>query len=234
MAIRAKSFPVVAGHAGFKPYKTSADRAYYELKGRILTCGLTPGSRVDEKILSTEIGVPAEALRGACRRLQRERLVHAVDSRRYGVATFTLDDIRELTEVRRIVESRTAALAAEHARPDEIARLLILAELKYQPGERRTYLHYLAYNTAFHRQLAHASRNARLESAVVSVLEQIQRPLYLGLDVGLDSHEATSEHLEVIDAVRHKRPVLASRLMWDQITSAEKRMVEAFGDNGFA
>ena len=92
----------------------------------------------------------------------------------------------------------------------------------------------LGYNPAFPRQLAHASRNARLESAVASVLDQIQRPLYLGLDVGLDSHEATSEHLQVVDAVRHKRPVLAARLMWDQITSAEKRMIEAFGDNGFA
>ncbi len=217
-----------------RPYKTPAERAYYELKSRILTCQLAAGSRLQEKTLSGEIGVTPELLRDACRRLMPERLVREEGPQIYSVAPFTLADIRELTEMRRIVESRTAALAAEHVRPYEIARLLILAELSYQPGERKTYMRYLLYNTAFHRQLAHAARNSRLEATVISVLDQIQRPLYLGLDVGLDPDEATAEHLDIVDAVRHKRPALAGRLMWDQITSSEKRMIEAYGDNGFA
>jgi DNA-binding GntR family transcriptional regulator len=217
-----------------RPYKTPAERAYYELKSRILTCQLAVGSRVQEKTLSGEIGVTPELLRDACHRLLRERLVREEGPQIYSVAPFTLSDIRELSEMRRTIESRTAALAAERVRPYEIARLLILAELSYQPGERKTYMRYLLYNTAFHRQLAHAARNSRLEATVISVLDQIQRPLYLGLDVGLDPVAATAEHLDVVDAVRHKRAAAAARLMWDQVTSSEKRMIEAYGDNGFS
>ncbi|MDE3137189.1 MAG: GntR family transcriptional regulator [Acidobacteriota bacterium] len=224
----------VAGHDHSRPYKTPAERAYYELKSRILTCQLAIGSRVQEKPLSGEIGVTPDLLRDACRRLIRERLIHEDGPQLYSVAPFTVADIRELTEMGRTIESRAAALAAERVRPYEIARLLILAELTYQPGDRRTYLRYLLYNTAFHRQLAHAARNTRLEATIASVLDQIQRPLYLGLDVGLDPVDATAEHLDLVDAVRHKRSAMAARLMWDHITASEKRMIEAYGDNGFA
>jgi DNA-binding GntR family transcriptional regulator len=221
-------------HATPHPYKNFADRAYYELKSKIVTCQLAVGSSVHERALGDEFGVAPELIRVACHRLLRERLVREEDPQHYTVAPFTLRDIRELTEMRCLIESKAAALAAERVRPHEIARLLILAELSYQPGERRTYMRYLLYNTAFHRQLAHATRNSRLEATVASVLDQIQRPLYLGLDVGLDPQEATAEHLEVVDAVRQKRPALASRLMRQQIASSEKRMIEAYGDNGFS
>jgi DNA-binding GntR family transcriptional regulator len=196
------------------PYKTPGERAYYELAG--------------------EIGTTPDLLRHACRRLMRERLIREDGPQLYSVAPFTVADIRELSEMGRTIESRVASLAAERVRPYEIARLLILAELSYQPGDRKTYMRYLLYNTAFHRQLAHAARNSRLETTVASVLDQVQRPLYLGLDVGLDPMEATAEHLDLVDAVRHKRPAMAARLMWDHITASEKRMIEAYADNGFA
>jgi DNA-binding GntR family transcriptional regulator len=227
-------YPVVASKDLSRPYKTPAERAYYELKTRILTCQLAIGTRLQEKPLAGEIGVTPDLLRDACIRLMRERLVREDSPQIYSVAPFTVDDIRELTEMGRTIESRAAALAAERVRPYEIARMLILAELTYQPGDRKTYMRYLLYNTAFHRQLAHAARNTRLEATIASVLDQIQRPLYLGLDVGLDPVDATAEHLDLVDAVRHKRPTMAAKLMWDHISASEKRMIEAYGDSAFA
>lgn len=234
MRSRAHADSLGATQDSYRPYKTPAERAYYELKGRILTCQIAAGSRVHEKALSSEIGVKPELLRDACRRLLQERLVREESPLVFTVAPFTITDIRELTEMRRTIESRTAALAAERVRPYEIARLLILAELNYRPGDRRTYLRFLLYNTAFHRQLAHAARNSRLEAAVAGVLDQIQRPLFVSLDVGLDPETATGRHLELVDAIRQKRPSLAARLMWNQITATEKRMIEAYGDSGRA
>ena len=211
-----------------------ADRAYDELKRRILTCRLAPGGTLKEKSLAVELGVTPECVREACRRLAGEHLVHQRESGPLTVTRFTLADIRELSELRRIVETKSAALAAERARHDQVARLLAAAELNYQPGERKTYENYLRTNSAFHRQLARTAQNGWLEAAVVSILEQIQRPLYLGLDMGLDAEEATVEHLLIVDAVRRKRPALAARLMGKQILAAEERMIEAFGNSGFA
>lgn len=211
-----------------------AARAYSELKRRILTCRVAPGERVDEKGLSKEFGVPLGVFREACQHLARERLLCVAKPRSFTVSGLTVREIHEVCELRRIVESKSAALAAERVRPEQAARLLVLAELNYHPGERHTYERYLKSNVAFHQQLARTTGNAWLEATVVSVLDQVNRPLYLGLDLGLDPDEATAEHLRVVDAVRGKRPALAYRLMWNQLSAAEKRMVAAFGDSGYA
>lgn len=214
--------------------RASAQRAYSELKRRILTCKLAPGAPLDESCLVKELGIAPVVFHNVCMRLAQEELVRPENPGTFVVAHFTLADIREMCELRRIVEGQSAALAAERSGPCQVARLLAVAELRYEPGERNTYESYLRTNTAFHRQLALAARNTRLEAAVSSVIGHIQRPLYLGLDFGLDPEEATAEHLTIVDAVRRRRPSLAAQLMKSQIRSAEKRMIEAFGDSGFA
>jgi DNA-binding GntR family transcriptional regulator len=214
--------------------RASTQRAYGELKRRILTCRLAPGTPLPERSLGKELGIARMVFHQVCLRLAQDELVRPGTSKTFFVAPFTLADIRELCELRRIVEGQSAALAAERSEPSGVARLLAVAELRYQPGERHTYESYLRTNTAFHRRLALAAQNPRLEAAVTSVIGHIQRPLYLGLDFGLDPEEATAEHLMIVDAVRRRRQSLAAQLMESQIRSAEKRMIEALGDSGFA
>ncbi len=234
MPLRNPTTPLSGRGSTLSRNVTPAVRAYSELKRRILTCRVAPGKRVDEKELSKEIGVPLCVFREACHLLARERLLCAVKRQAFTVSELSLKEIREICELRRIVESKSAALAAERVRPEQAARLLVLAELDYRPGQRHTYERYLKSNVAFHQQLARTAGNAWLEATVVSVLDQMNRPLYLGLDLGLDPQEATAEHLRVVDAVRRKRPSLAQRLMWNQLSATEERIVTAFGDNGFA
>ena len=97
------------------------------------------------------------------------------------------------------------------------------------PGDRDTYDEYLKANSIFHRELARASHNDRLESMVMSVLDELQRPLYLGLDVGLDAEGATQEHVLLVNAVRDRDPARARRLQVEQITRAGDRMLAALG-----
>ncbi len=201
------------------------DRIYSALKHRILTCSLQPGQRLMEKELSQELGVSRTPLREALNRLALEQLVFLTPYRGYAVTPVLLDDIRKLSELRLIVESESAALAAARATPAEIAELRNLATLRYQPGDRATYERYLRDNSAFHRALVQCAKNERLESVVVSVLDQIQRPLYLGLDTGLDAAAATAEHFDLVNAVEEQNPRRARQVMADQIKRAEMRIL---------
>jgi len=210
------------------PPSALADRAYADLKHRILTCKLRPGHRLMEKELCAEMGISRTPLREALNRLGLEGLVSLVPYHGFEVAPITLQDIRDMCELRCIVESEGAALAAQRATPEEIAELVELAELPYTPGRRQTYDSYLRANSAFHLKLARCSHNARLEAAVISLLDQLQRALYLGLDVGLDAAAATAEHLAVVEAVRNRDPALAAAVMRKQVSAAEQRMVSAF------
>jgi DNA-binding GntR family transcriptional regulator len=203
------------------------DRIYSALKHRILTCSLQPGQRLMEKELSQELGVSRTPLREALNRLALEQLVFLTPYRGYAVTPVLLDDIRKLSELRLILEAESAALAAERASEEEINALRSLSTLRYQPGDRATYEQYLRDNSAFHQALAGCTHNARLESVIASVLDQIQRPLYLGLDTGLDAQAATAEHCELVEAIAQRNAGLARQVMADQIRRAEMRILAA-------
>jgi len=210
------------------------DRIYAALKHRILTCRLLPGERLIEKDLCSEMNVSRTPLREALNRLGLEGLITLEPYKGYEVAPLGLEDIRNLSELRGIVESESAALAAQRATPDEIDALAGMVALRYRPGDRATYETYLRDNSAFHLALARCAHNDRLERVVASVIDQIQRPLYLSLDVGLDTNEATQEHELVVDAVRRRDSKSARKLMRDQVVEAGQRSERRWADIGNA
>ena len=68
----------------------------------------------------------------------------------------------------------------------------------------------------------------------MGVLDELQRPLYLGLDVGLDSSAATEEHEELLEAIKAKDPERAREIHRRQLALAGERMVEAMQSLGAA
>jgi DNA-binding GntR family transcriptional regulator len=164
-------------------------------------------------------------LREALNRLALENLVFLTPYRGYAVTPVHLHDIRHLSGLRLIVESEASALAAERGTPEEVEQLATLAPLDYPPGDRATYVKYLRANSAFHQALVRRTHNERLVSVAATVLDQIQRTLYRGLDAGLQSDVATAQHLELVAAIRARNPAQARQLAAEQIRRAESRIV---------
>jgi DNA-binding GntR family transcriptional regulator len=214
-------------NAQIEPPQALPDRIYSVLKYRILTCAMVPGQRLNEKELANELKVSRTPLREALNRLSQENLLARTPYCGYAVSLVTEDDIRNLCESRLILETATAGLAAERATPVELDRMKQFVELRYTPGDRATYTQYLKANSIFHRELARSSHNSRLESMVMAVLDELQRPLYLGLDVGLDAENATREHVLLVEAVENRDPARARQLQSEQITKASERMIAA-------
>ncbi len=209
------------------------DRIYATLKHRILTGSILPSARIIEKELCTEMHVSRTPLREALNRLALEGLVQIVPYRGYVVAPLTVQGFRELCEVRRILEAETAALAAERATDADIAHLASLAELRYRREDRRTYGKYLRANSAFHQALVRSSGNTRLEGIVMLALDQHQRPLYLGLGVGVDGAASTGEHRDIVDAIRERKPQRAREVMIQHLRRAEDRIASALQAAGY-
>lgn len=209
------------------------DRIYATLKHRILTCWMLPGERIVEKELCKEMQVSRTPLREAFNRLSLEGLIVLSPYRGYAVAPVTVNAYRELCELRRIVEGGTAALAAKMATPQDTQRMTETAETRYTPGDRESYLGYLRKNSAFHLSVVQATKNRQLEAILMSALDRHQRPLYLGLDVGIDGQASTEEHIEITDAVSNHDPERARRLMVQHIAKAEDRIVAALRAAGY-
>lgn len=209
------------------------DRIYALLRHRILTCTMKPGEKIVEAALCEEMHVSRTPLREAFNRLAREGLIEMTPFRGVAVAPVTVEGYRELCELRKIVEGASAALAAKRSTPEAVDRLLAVAETRYQIGDKATYADYLRSNSAFHLELVRATGNAQLEGVVMAALDRHQRPLYLGLDVGIDAAASTAEHLAIVDAVRRGEESRASELMRTHIGRAENRIATALRAAGY-
>jgi DNA-binding GntR family transcriptional regulator len=209
------------------------DRIYATLKHRILTCALMPRARIVEKDLCAEMRVSRTPLREALNRLSLEGLVSILPFRGYIVAPLTVEGFRELCEVRRILESEVAALCAERATDAEIARLEGLVEVAYRREDRRTHEEYRRANGVFHQTLVRATRNTRLEAMVMLALDQHDRPLHLGLGIGMDVEPSAVEHRRIVEVIRAREPEQARRVMREHIARAEDRIAAALEAGGY-
>lgn len=210
------------------------DRIYAMLKHRILTCSMLPSRRILEKELSAELRVSRTPLREALNRLALEGLVVLLPYRGYIVAPLTIEDIRELFEVRRTVEAEAAALAAKRVTPEDIEELTSAAELRYTRGDPKTYETYLRANLTFHRAVVRCTHNTRLETIVMTALDQLQRPEYLVLEgADMDNIAATTEHREIIEALRAHDSERARALMTEHIIRSERRIITALQSTDF-
>ncbi|MGE9295382.1 MAG: GntR family transcriptional regulator [Puniceicoccales bacterium] len=212
----------------FRP-ATLSDQLYRELKRRILHCELPPGSRLIEKSLCEQLQVSRTSLREALNRLSGERLVSLKTNCGFSVAPLTEESFHNICELRRVLESQAAALAAKRATPQDIedirAAATVVCELDDPDGHRI----YCEVNRAFHASVAAAIDNLLLEEAILSALDKDQQPIYYGIDLGMCTSpaEVSAEHNAIVDAIEARDANLARMLMWDHIGAKEDRILEA-------
>jgi DNA-binding GntR family transcriptional regulator len=100
------------------PRSSTVDRVTEWLRDQLLSGTLAPGTSLQEIPLSNAIGVSRNTLREAVRTLVAEGLLSRNPHRGIVVPTLTADDIKELFEIRELLE--VAALEKACARPENI------------------------------------------------------------------------------------------------------------------
>src|SRR5690349_12681721 len=106
---------------------TIAQQAYLNLKERIVSLALAPGSTIREADLQEQLGVGRTPLRDALQRLAHDGLLRIYPRRAIVVPKLGLAEVRELFEVRMALEPAAAALAAERLTEPEVDSLRELA-----------------------------------------------------------------------------------------------------------
>jgi len=220
-----------------RSFRTSAlpDQLYMELKSRILTCVLKPGTRLNDKALCEEFAISRTPLREAINRLINEKLIELQTNRGYHVTPLRVDDFRKLNEVRRVVEPQVAALAAARANAAAIAQLRKVATLSpILPGDEASYRAYSRQNCMFHLHLVRVTGNHLLEELVMGALDKYQRPAYLGIGRQDDSDNPSREHHAIVDAIESHDAMKAQIIMHQHIYTGEDRIARALIEAGIA
>lgn len=183
----------------------AAERAYLGIRARILAGAFPPGAPLREEVLAAEIGVSRTPIRDALRRLLADGLVESARNQGSFVASLGPEDIREVFELRILLEGHAARKAAPRITAEEVAEMERLAEAMEAIGEpdEAALARFAELNTRFHLFLARAARSPRLEAML---LRMFQAPLVLlkryRLNEAVGIGRSNRQHREIIAALR--------------------------------
>ncbi|WP_067548216.1 GntR family transcriptional regulator [Nocardia crassostreae] len=170
-------------------------RAYESIKQRIVGVELRPGQRLVERDLATELEVSRIPLREALRMLAAEGLVLLVPGKRALVAPFTPADVNNLFDVREVLESLAARLAAAHATPESVAPLRARMAEAHAATASGDLQRIAAANAAFHMEIIELAGNPLLSSQMRPLAARTEWLFRLTSD--RDPAEQCSEHAQL-------------------------------------
>ena len=199
---------------------------------------LKPGDRLSpERELATELNVSRTAIREALRALE---LMGFIDSR-VGGGTFirqiTLDNVidpftillaqdkklvLELIEVRQLLETEIAKLAARRITSQKIAEIkesIDLMENEIAGGGIG-----IDGDNAFHESLAKAAANSAMEKILNMCGDLLSYSRRATLEIPGQPEKSLEDHIEIYSAICSKDEKLAEKLMKNHLVKAQKNL----------
>lgn len=190
------------------------ERAYRQLRASIVQ-GLLPGGRkVSERGLATELGISAQPVREALRRLEREGMVVTLPRSGTVVAEVGAGQLGELGRIRAALEGVAAALAAERLDDEAMATLAMILK-RMKAGTATADIEALDQaNDEFHALIHQATGNLFLTRSLSSLraYDSLGRHRAVG-STPRDFPKALAEHKSIVAALRRRDPALAEERM---------------------
>src|SRR5512136_2912197 len=97
-------------------------KVYESLRERIISGELKPGLPINEAAFASELSVSKTPIREALRQLERDGFVENVPGRGSAISHIGPQDIREVFEIREIIESGAVKRAARLRNNEEIRK----------------------------------------------------------------------------------------------------------------
>jgi DNA-binding GntR family transcriptional regulator len=205
-----------------------ADRAYIQLRDRIVTLRLPPGSALREDALMGELDLGRTPLREAVKRLALEGLVEVRPRSGTYVTDVEANDIVHIAEVRAELEAQAARLAAKRVTAEQRAAAAgMLAEID-AVADSSGVGPAMDLDERVHRFVWEAAGNPYLTDALERFWALSLRIWHLVLDRVPTLPHAVHEQRDVLDAVLAGDPRRAGARMRQHVQAFEAEILEAF------
>jgi DNA-binding GntR family transcriptional regulator len=223
MAATPTTAPVEAASA-----RLVAERAYEELRDRIVTLRLAPGTVLREETLMQEMKIGRTPLREAVKRLALENLVAVQPRRGTFVTAVEASDIANISEVRAELESYAAELAA--LRMKDGARAA--AEKLLQEIDEVTRPHdqewLMRFDERIHRFTWEASGNRYLVHTLEQYFTHSLRIWYLVLDRVPGLGHSVHDQMHLLNAMLERDGERARTIMREHVHEFQREILAAF------
>lgn len=181
--------------------KTAVDLVEDELRARIMSGQLAPGSALRQEALSDELGVSRIPIREAIRLLSAEGLVDLVPHKGAFVSMISMEEVQELFDLRLRLEPwlfREASILISETDLDHAVQIV-------QSMNNVDAKEWGKLNWDLHELLYHSAQRPTAMNIVRSLHEKTERYLRFQVVNAPIRQQANEEHLALIDLCRNRQ-----------------------------
>lgn len=203
------------------------EQVYRRLRSLLLEGGHAPGQRLNEVTLAERLEVSRGPVREALERLGQEGLVVRVPRRGTFVRRYGRTEVRELMELRLVLETAAGRLAARRAGGGDLERMRALQDAAdaviasgggYPPDED------------FHQAVVRLAGNRELERAAGLVYDQLRLARSLSAQRDGRARDAWREHAAILRALLARDEGAVETALEEHLRAAEAAMLASVAE----
>lgn len=210
------------------PKKRSlSDLVFEEIERLILDGVLKPGEPVNEKAFSDHNGLSRAPIREACRKLEQAGLVEIVVNRGVFVKRISRRTAAELCDIRLVLATHAARLAAERINEGQLKVWSQLAGEIEKAATAHDLPAYYRLNQQFHLAMIEFTGNERLLQLYLAITNELNLFRWRALVSAPNLEEALPAHRRLVDAARKRDADRLSAEVRDHLMATNRRLLEA-------
>jgi DNA-binding GntR family transcriptional regulator len=212
--------------------KSLKEQAYDKLKGLIITGALEPGELQNEKRLAEALGVSRTPVREALLELSQEGMVAFVQGKGVEICKFTIQQIREVFEIRRIIEGyiiKKIATRLTNTDIKEIDKNIRNQEKMLLETDRPAFIE---YDKQFHLYLATRIGNQQIESILNNLRDQMHLMGIRAVEDDSRMKQVIEEHRAIFSGLKEQNPQKAFSALIFHLENTKKIIAEKIETRG--
>lgn len=211
--------------------ETLSDRTTELLRERIISGDFKMGARLAEATIARQLQISRGPVREALKQLLAEGLVREEPRRGFFVVELSVEDIREIYDVRAAIEARAARLIVTNRDTNALEELRAVLEQLRSAAKAGDHHLFTQLDLNFHEQLCLLSSNSRLHhifvgyASALRILFRVELDeMNLSLDYLIEEHQNMFESIASFDVGR------AERGCNEFMERAREGLIEQLGD----
>ncbi|SFH40073.1 DNA-binding transcriptional regulator, GntR family [Desulfotomaculum arcticum] len=207
-----------------------AQIAYTQIKEAIIFAKFKPGEYISENMLAAALEMSRTPVREALKELAYENLVEIMPGREAVVKHITQKDLKEIFELRRVLECFAAETAPENFGDDEIKEIeetWMSFQKKVEQGRQIEWEALSHSDNKLHSMIIDKCNNAHLKNFMSVLGQQILRyQLLTAMALG-DMADTIRQHLEIIALLKARETKELIPVLRQHIEEAEKILMKS-------
>jgi len=196
-------------------------KIYADLRRAIIMGHCLPGDKIDVRQVAERYGTSITPVREALHLLSQEGLITIKSHSAYLVTQLTLKQLRDLFDLREILEVAAAERAATRITDEQLDGLTAVYT-GYTGDDDESYERYTAENRRFHTLVARATGNQELADLLAHIHDRLAR--FMVLRQAGETMQTT--HAGIIEALRLHDPAAARQAMQNELLDTRQVVLD--------